>query len=302
MCRIVYIVGRGHSGTTILDCILDNINNVKGCGELAVGLKRIPDLTDNIDKETVRFWEKVKNTAERRGGNLEWDSIVNSQYRQARITTIVWTALSNKEHDDVEKLKQSIEVIYKSVEEISGSKKIIDSSKEVSRALFMLKHIKKTKVIHVVRRPCDVVASHFKRVRHRHGFRFMRRNYQSRIFEPIFVIMAAVSWLVGNILCELLKIKYDDKIITVKYEELCKNPKHVLERICSHLNLNSETLVSKIKKDNDLQIGNQISGNNMLGERKFKLKKSKGGRKKMHWFYFAACKIITYPLSKYYGY
>jgi hypothetical protein len=56
----VYIMGRPHSGTTVLDCLLDNIDGIQGCGEPVVGLPRLSETDDgSLPQGSFPLWDRV---------------------------------------------------------------------------------------------------------------------------------------------------------------------------------------------------------------------------------------------------
>lgn len=293
-------MGRAHSGTTILDCLLDNIEGVQGCGELAVGLPRLSKPTGDLPPGVSPFWNQVRSDYKSQNHDMRWDEAVQAIYRHAHIFSLPATWIKPRNSPTLEKATKSTIYISRSIRNVSNNSVVVESSKELSRGILISRFIKGAKIIHLVRDPVKVVSSTLHRVRHRHGFRFMRRNFQSKFFEPIFIIICSLGWLIGNLICELAKKKYPNNFITVKFENLKGKHDTTLKKIGGHIGKDTSQIRDFIDQSDPILIGNQISGNKILENESIIF--GNGSKRSLPVFYKLLCKLITSPLLKTYGY
>ena len=219
----VYIMGRPHSGTTVLDCLLDNIDGIQGCGELVVGLPRLSETDDgNLPQGSFPFWDRVRSEYKSMDKDLSWSEVVQQFHRQAHISNTLKIWFTNPDSKYVNDTQKAIEYIADAIARTSGNNYIVDSSKEVTRATFPARFFSEAKLIHLVRNPEHVAASTLHRIRNRHGFRFLRRNFKSNLLEPLFVTINCLGWLIGNTICEAISHAFPDKAITLRYEDIKK--------------------------------------------------------------------------------
>ena len=298
--RYVYIMGRAHSGTTILDCLLDNIEGIQGCGELAVGLPRLSEAPDDLPPGAFSFWDQVRTDYKSQNHDIEWDEAVRATYRHAHVFNLPATWMKSQDTPMLKKVVKSAIYISQSIRNISKNSVVVDSSKELSRGILLSRFNENARIIHLTRDPTKVAASTLHRVRNRHGFRFMRRNFKSKLLEPLFIAICSVGWLVGNYICEIAKKRYQDKFLTVKFEDLTYDPDSTLRDIGKHIEKDTKGVRTSIKKSESINVGNQISGNKILDKDELFFKST--DKRRLPYFYKLICNLITMPLLKKYGY
>ena len=154
--------------------------------------------------------------------DLSWSEVVQQFHRQDHISNTLKTWFINPDSKYVNDTQKAIEYIADAIARISGNNYIVDSSKEVIRATFPARFFSEAKLIHLVRNPEHVAASTLHRIRNRHGFRFLRRNFKSNLLEPLFVTINCLGWLIGNTICEAISHAFSDKAITLRYEDIKK--------------------------------------------------------------------------------
>ena len=303
MNKYVYITGRGHSGTTVLDCLLDNADGAQGVGETVVGLEKdfYPEEDGRREKKVATFWNRVKEVCEDES-EMEWGEIVDAYRGQAHISKFPKTLLSGEESEFIARSVSSVRNVYESVRKVSGEDVVIDSSKEVTRALLIAKYLDEGFLIHLVRDPVKVMSSDLDRIVNKGRFRFMRKSYDTEGAEPLFALLTCINWVVGNLLCELAKSYCKNRCMTVRYEDLRKETGRTLREIGDRLKIDVEGVVEYVEKQEPMSTGIGLSGNRMRrGNLKFVFNRS---RSKREWpdKYEKMCKFLTYPLRKKYGY
>lgn len=298
--RYVYIMGRAHSGTTILDCLLDNIKGIQGCGELAVGLPRLSDAPGDLPPGALSFWEQVRTDYKSQNHDIEWDEAVRAIYRHAHVSNLLATWMKSQDTPMIKKVVKSTIFISQSIRNISKNSVVVDSSKELSRGILLSRFVEDAKIIHLVRDPIKVAASTLHRIRNRHGFRFMRRNFKSKLLEPLFIATCSIGWLTGNYICEVAKSKYPGKFLTVKFEDLFFNFDRTLQKIGQYIGKDTKGLRSSIEKSESIRVGSQISGNKILEKDEISFRRTE--KRRLPDLYKTMCNFITMPLLKKYGY
>jgi hypothetical protein len=84
--KIIYIVARGHSGTTILDIILGNSEDAFSCGELISGISQInPKCSCGEELKDCVFWKNIKKEIENK---INWDKFCHIIVSQRRLNSI----------------------------------------------------------------------------------------------------------------------------------------------------------------------------------------------------------------------
>src|SRR5262245_53099489 len=88
----LYIMGRGHSGSTILDILLGNSRQIESVGELLAGLSRA-DHEMCCCGETMpdcAFWREVRSRVETEG--FTWDEVCEIIQSGSAALWRVWRA------------------------------------------------------------------------------------------------------------------------------------------------------------------------------------------------------------------
>ena len=193
---IVYILSRGHSGSTLLDMLLSSHDNVVSVGELKqIAGRGNPGCTCKAGRvRQCSFWQRVSaELAERTGKTLF----------EHRITST-----------DPDELRTANHAVYDTVAAISGVSVIVDSSKERRRLSRLLEDgTFDLKVIHLVRHPYGVVSSYarkghawwFQAIQHGrklvlrqrvlegHAYRIVR--YEELAARPEEIVSGLMAWI-----------------------------------------------------------------------------------------------------------
>lgn len=286
----------------MLDALLGCAPHVVGVGELNSGWRRYE--AECSCGETIRrcaFWRRVRSEFET-FADKSWDEAgYHSQY-QSHIFRYVSTLLSTPKSDSVIGLRAITEHAIAAIKEVSKASIVVDSSKETTRALFIARFVPEARLIHLVRRPDAVIASHMKRIREGSGFKFLRRSYKQRWLEPVFLTVVAISWLVGNMLAAIACRYAPGRCIRVRYEDLCSDPRSELEKIGGFLGIDMETVIAAVESGQSLPIGHKIAGNRMRNSSAFTFQPTKAHSRPVPAYYRLAARMMGWPLTWRYGY
>lgn len=243
---LIYIIGAGRSGTTLLDIMLGNMNDAVSLGEINRFYKRhgVPPKREETSK-AYKFWEKFRKLLNTKDYTKSYNYAQNNEYHSSFIK-----AIRRKNNTDyIKDLKQQYDVLR----EITNEKILVESSKYPSRALNLSSYINdnffEIKYIYLKKDPVKVVKS------------FQKKNVEQ---PSKGYFMANIYYLSVNILCQLTVVilkKRHHKVAVVKYEDLVENPQSVVKYLCKTINEDFTALVSKLSQNKELNTGLLFDGN-----------------------------------------
>lgn len=244
--RVIYIAGLYHSGSTLLDLLLGNLDNVIGLGEIYKGFQDGLESKCSCGKfvENCKFWHPNLNLFE-----------------------------PSNHHD----IKKKYDIILSSFEKQLGSTKIlVDSSKCKPFYYFFsnddyfngLPYYTKNKnvelqVIHLIR---DVRSWSYglylrdqKELKNAHGLNFLFLKFKS-IFRTKFI--RCIQWYISHKRIKSYLKSNGISSVCVSYEELAMHPEETLKSICSDLNLSfKKKSISIENSKSHIAVGNPMRNN-----------------------------------------
>jgi hypothetical protein len=233
---------------------------------------------------------------------IPWDEAVRSTKGQAHIGRFFGTLFVAPSADWVMRLNAHSEGIAEAVGAVSGKEVIVDSSKEITRALFLLRFVPGSRVIHLVRHPEKVLQSNFYRLEKGSGFKFLRMRFTpSRWFGP-FLFASAAAWMVGNIMAEVVRLFGRDRFLRVRYEDLIASPVEQLDRIEKFAGVSLEEVKRRVREKQPFDVGHNIGGNYMRMAGSFVVDPRKASRKGLPKRYSLMVHALCWPLLWKYGY
>jgi len=300
--QFVYIMGRGHSGSTVVDALLGNHTDAFGIGELVSGWRRYDKpCSCGQALRDCPVWSAIREHYDDMS-DQDWDKTGIAAANQARVKKFFQVLLCSSRNRGLCDLADATNLVVRSICEVTGKSVIIDSSKEVTRGLFIARFLKSSRIIHLVRHPFSILASDRHRIRDGTGYRFQRRTiHGKRITFPLMMLSAA-SWLVGGLLAGIVKTVAGKRMLRIRYEDLCREPARTLNKMGEFLGLDM-TGVSKMVDDlHPFDIGHKIAGNRMRLQDSFTFDPSRSGSRKLPLIYRLFTVAITWPLLLLYGY
>lgn len=286
--KVIYIVGLGRSGSTLLERIVGGADNVWPLGE-------IRSLKDYVNKNDPRKPEK-KNFFDESGAPLDksffWSPVVR-KIKQDNLTMFdkhhkfgpgkLLKSLFKKDYVGDE--EEILRLILKRAQEVKNKdiEYLLDASKLISRLLYLRNHKNiDLYVIHLVRDARGTINS-FEKI----GvgwFRILGRWIKNNIFISCFI-----------------KKKFDkSRFIHLSYDNFAKQPERYLGLINKKLDTNID-LDNYLKKVQEKQTYS-ISGNSMRGKELNKIKYDQGWKKTMPAWKKLLLTIVTYPFNKFWVY
>jgi hypothetical protein len=262
--RIIYIIGAGRSGTTLLDIILGNAPNIFSVGELNRFTKRNGIPHDARDENADIFWRQINKTLEVKGCHHPgwyYKFSKKFEYHNSFLHTI--SQPNNADYKIYADYQQSLfDALHNKATSDYNKNILLDSSKYPLRAFFLSKIFGQSiSFIYIKRNPFSTIESFQKKD--------VEQPSKSRIAANIYLL--GVNSLARYI---LKKLRHTNKISIINYEELLSAPKIVLQKIEKDLTLDLSIPIQLIEGNLPLQVGNLFDGNRLRLEKEVLFKKT----------------------------
>lgn len=265
----LYIMSRPHSGSTILDVLLGNTREVESVGQLVSDMGKRGSLCSCGETiENCPFWSTTRDRLAAAG--IDWDEAAASLVEQAHVRRFLTTWWAGPDDTHQRHLAMLTEKLVAAILGTSGKNVLLDSSKEPTRGLFLLKYVRSARIIRLVRNPLSAVASHHWRLEKQGRFHFLRREYRQPELAPLFLALAAGSWLVGNLLAEIAVRAAPDRVVRVRYEDLRDDPGRELARLGAVLGIDVDASLAKLDRGEPFTVGHNIGGNAIRHDRQLR--------------------------------
>lgn len=269
MTKVVYIMGHGYSGSTLLTFLLSTHPQIASIGELGIAPRSKEDLVPEeylcSCRAPVRdcgFWQRVSQEMAERGHTFDiWEADLEFRARDGGVagglTDVLLRAVQRgpvleKVRDaglhlipgarrERDRVLSRIESLVDVVSRIKGCEVFLDSSKRPERATLMQRSGNfDMRVIHLVRDGRAVSWSTMKHLK-------------------VGPHDAARSWLADNQGSEHARRYFPpDRWMTLRYEDLCADPNGTLARIHAFAGLPSRNGFHNFRAIDHHIIGNQM--------------------------------------------
>jgi hypothetical protein len=255
----LYIMGAGHSGSTVLDIMLGNHPEIVGVGELGNFTLPVRGNYCACGQPSGKcgFWSEVQRKWTHRVGV---DGVAGYQVAQEPFEKLRYWFRSEKEKRGVFQspryrvYAEHTRALFESIAVASGKRIIVDSSKSPARAL-ALSGISgfDLRIIHLVRDGRGVVWSLMKKKAHR----------KNALAHGDFALpwFASLGWLLTNGWSDFVLRRGEVPGVRVKYEDLVGQPEKALDRIGRMLEIKFNPVVDHLFARKELAIGHNIAGN-----------------------------------------
>jgi Sulfotransferase family len=228
--KLLYILGSGHCGSTLLDLLLNRHHEIMALGEIHKVKKYIDIANGNISsispsKEDRRkwretgdahsldtpFWQQIKKL---------YEDVSGSSFDQLDLRCIgKWSNIRSWQAKEIESWARPNEILFSCVHQVSGARILTDSSKFPHR-LYLLQQsgLFDIRVIHLQRNGCAVVNS------------YLRKHADFRTCLRL--------WVAPALLAYYLRRKFARNAwLQIRYEDLANRPVETLKTVCAFLDV-----------------------------------------------------------------
>ena len=297
--KVIYIMGYGRSGSTLLDILLGNAARVVTGGAMdnylewrrrglpcACGLALSEcSLWGRVGRQLGplgRHEKAVQTRVEGFGGFIL--SLLGILPRRWRTDYSVF-----------------IGKLMAAVAGVGGGAVVVDSSKSTRECVgrpMALSSIPglDVYVIFLVRDPRGVVWSAMKCA----GSPERRRRFEARAWNFTRTLL---SWCMTNILAMVSEARIgNERVLRLRYEDLCRHPEAAMNTIASFIDEDLSDVVRRIKEDRIVSDGHNLGGNRLRFQRNIAVRCDEEWRERMPTFYRCLAGILAAPLLKRLGY
>jgi Sulfotransferase family len=305
--KVLYVIGWGRSGSTILDNLLGQLDGFFSTGELRniwqEGLVEDRKCGCGAPVEECQVWSRVLNDAFGPPGTrtvepatvIEWERRALRGRHTFRLDRAVrdW----NKSSPELRAYASVAAALYRQVASTTGARVIVDSSKVPANA-FLLRALPSVDpfYIHLVRDP-RATAYSWGKIK----ARLDRDEVESM---PRFgIVKNALNWNQFNAAAELLGRRSPGRVLLLRYEDFIAQPRMSMKRIvdlvgeaCADLPFRGASTVS-------LTQTHTVSGNpSRFRTGEIELKEDREWLTEQRWLERLAVTVLTGPLLGRYGY
>ncbi len=258
---ILYIMGTGRSGTTILEILLSNNSDIFGVGEIT-HIFQDGFINDEIcscgkPASICEHWSTVRQ-------KCEWTDADIPKLNQLFIN-IAWhtqfpkVAANRVPKDQKILFEKTNKCLFQMSAKISGAEIIIDSSKYAGRALELARAFPtKVKIICLTRSPAGLVKA-FKKT---DAAEQKPKSLPATLFYYIYTIACfrIVAWMLKS------------RVLRIRYEDMISDPDKILSKIESWANIDLSQTKNILKEKQWLEAGHIVTGNRLRRQGRVKFK------------------------------
>ncbi len=258
---ILYIMGAGRSGTTILDILLSNNPGMFGCGELNYilreGFARNDPCSCGVPCNQCLFWGKIREKAGLPDGDLGklFKLFLSIEWHTGFFRLIAGLVPAAE-------LRRYAGVNHKllaAIKSVTNATAIVDSSKLSGRALALAEFFPgKTKIICITREPAGVMQS------------FQKRGLEQDPKPPLATCLYYVTVLLS---CRLVARRVGSSMIEISYEELMADPVACLARLEKWTGLDFSRARTILANNGYLLPGHIVRGNRLRKKERIRFEK-----------------------------
>jgi len=302
--KVLYVAGLGRSGSTILANTLGQLEGFFSGGELNFIWKHalIENRLCGCGKPSREcpFWGPVFD--EEFGGQSEElaREMMRLQYSGARtrhIPMMLSEGGRRRIRARLGKFLDNTGRLYKAIQSISGSRVIVDTSKEPAYgyALGMVPGVD-LRVLHLVRDPRAAAYSWAKKKR-------QPDSAEREFMHQKSPMQSAVLWDAWNAAIEALWRQMPARYLRLRYEDFIDDPRRSFEEILKLAGEEDAELPLVGERDVKLGISHTVSGNpNRFDTGAVELRQDRAWQRQMQPRDKALVTALTVPLLKRYGY
>lgn len=302
--KVLYIAGSGRSGSTLLERVIGQIEGFFPVGELKYVWER--GLAENqlcgcgTPFRECSFWKAVMEEAYGGLDQVSSEEMIRLRRQVDRVRfvpQIISPWRTPRYQERFKEYSRRLEQLYAAIQKVSGSRVIIDSSKDPSPA-YVLGTLSMIDlyVVHLVR-DCRAVA-----------YSWMRKKIRPEIQDKVVYIPqfgpleSSWGWVFVNMCIEPLKY-LNSRYTFLRYEDFVANPKAGLSRILTLVQEDVRDLPLIGERSVYLESHHTVSGNPLrFKQGLIEIRADDEWRMKMRDRHRYLVNVLSWPLLMKYGY
>lgn len=290
---VIYIMGCGRSGTTILDMILGNHSGFLNVGELnRARLAWIGEelCSCGVPMKKCVTWQKVAKIWFANEHHYDVQRIREYQNDIERHSGMWRIVFDSYDQHKIQVYYSYWQDIYKILSNSSSANAIVDSSKNVGRVFALLSNSQMdVKVIHLTRDPRGVYYS------------FQKKDVNMPVNN---ILKVALYWNTVNSLANLIGRRFgEQKILRIRYEDLISKPVKTIDVIAGFLREDLSDVKTKLRNSVPLDRGHVCAGNRLRTQTlALKLRPDLEWTENLKFHHRLIITVLCFPLMNAYGY
>lgn len=313
--RVIFVMGTGRSGSTVLDLFLGQHPMIQSAGELCnivnsgwIGGQfcscgeRVPACVFWADVRRVwehltgaqpEEYERLRSLVEQRKGTL-WKML-----RSARPENL---SLAEKGSGKFLAYAQWTHALYRAISKVSGKPIIIDSSKNAARGLALVMMDQRMDLIdlHLIHLIRDVRGFIWSQ---RKGFRRDERAGVARDLAPRPVWKSALVWLLVNSISERVRARHEQsRTLLMRYEDFASDPLQEAIKLAAFVGVSAEPWLEIVTSQRPLEPGHVVAGNRVRMQRQIVIRPDTEWQSRLTRFEKALCWFLVGWKARHYGY
>jgi Sulfotransferase family len=265
--KVLFVGGYTRSGSTMLDRMLGQIDGFTSTGELGLiwthGVQENRLCGCGAPFFDCPFWRRVGDEAFGGWERVDLDEMLALSAgvnRHRFVPFMLAPALHSGYRRRLRAYGDVLSRLYGAIATVSGSRVIVDSTKDPSFG-FLLRHVPgiDLRVLHLTR---DSRGTAFSWMRHVVRHDVVDREVEMQRFRPW---ITALRWDVYHVLLHLLS-RLVGPPLTVRYEDLVRDPRAEIERVAAHAgeDLDGHVAPGRFRPGVvELEVGHTVAGNLM---------------------------------------
>ena len=255
---VIYIMGAGRSGTTLLDIMLGATNSAVSVGEVRKfnELRGRPRRQEDV-ADRAGFWMNVTERFLRDRPGYDFARMERLarrvEYHSAFPRTLLAEIFGSRSAGRQRYRDYALGVV-RSIQAESGARTVVDSSKYPGRALALQRHLPRMFLLLVIRHPAAVVSS------------FQKAGVEQPRSSPA---KATLYYLLTHLMCAVVYLRHPRRRrLAIRYEDAARDPAATVAMIAARTGLDGNSTVAALERGDELPVGALIDGN------RFRLKRS----------------------------
>lgn len=266
--RVIYIIGAGRSGSTLLDTVLANHPDVVGVGEL-VNLHSAGWTANEVCAcgklgTECDFWTRIRNSWQQRVPEATVDGYVALQKRVEFFSGLGLMQMARLLRQRIlptaefQAYLRQTEALYQAIAGVSGKSIVVDSSKHPIRGA-LLAHMQgiDLRLVHLVRDARAVVWSRKK------ALEADKPSGVQVAIKPRPAWYSVAFWAFINVLAAIVCLFRRRQSLRMRYEDFVAEPQAQLERLGQVCGLDYSATAQALLTGQPLRVEHPIAGNRM---------------------------------------